>query len=116
MIYEPAARCEHRRFNVPERRAAMPAWANMHSLKNRYLLRAYHQTARNFFVTLVPTLWRDLLALAAVLLRERTSLPAYGWLWRNRERIKARRREIQSRRTIDAAELDAWFFRSGAPL
>jgi GT2 family glycosyltransferase len=116
ILYEPAARCEHRRFNVPERRAAMPAWANMHSLKNRYLLRAYHQTRRNFFVTLVPALWRDLLALAAVLVRERSSLPAYAWLWRNRERIKARRRLIQSRRTVRSVELDGWFFRSGAPL
>src|SRR5262249_6417158 len=24
VLYEPAARCEHRRFNVPERRTAMP--------------------------------------------------------------------------------------------
>lgn len=116
VIYEPAARCEHRRFNVPERRAAMPAWANLHSLKNRYLLRAYHQTLRNAFVTLVPTLWRDALALGAVLLRERSSLPAYAWLWQNRARIRARRRLIQRRRTIPAAELDRWFFHGGAPL
>ncbi len=116
ILYEPDARCEHRRFNVPERRAAMPAWANLHSLKNRYLLRAYHQTARNFLVTLVPALWRDLLALGAVLVRERSSLGAYAWLWRNRSRIRARRKVIQSRRTVRAAELDAWFFRSGAPL
>ena len=94
----------------------MPAWANMHSLKNRYLLRAYHQTTRNFFVTLVPALWRDLLALAAVLVRERSSLPAYAWLWRHRARIWARRKVIQSRRTVRAAELDGWFFRRGAPL
>jgi len=116
VIYEPAARCEHRRFNVPERRSAMPAWANMHSLKNRYLLRAYHQTARNFLLTLVPALWRDLLALGAVLVRERSSLPAYAWLWRNRRRIRARRRAIQGRRTTTAAEIDRWFFRDGAPL
>lgn len=116
VIYEPAARCEHRRFNVPERRSAMPAWANLHSLKNRYLLRAYHQTPRNFAVTLLPTLWRDLLAFAAVVLRERSSLPAYAWLWRHRRSIRARRAAIQARRTIRAAELDRWFFRPGAPL
>lgn len=116
VLYEPTARCEHRRFNVPERRSAMPAWANMHSLKNRYLLRAYHQTARNAVLTFVPALWRDLLALAAVLVRERSSLPAYTWLWRHRASIRARRRAIQSRRSVSAAELDRWFFRSGAPL
>ncbi len=116
ILYEPAARCEHRRFNVPERRRDMPVYANLHSLKNRYLLRAYHQTGRNFVVTFLPTLLRDILAIGAVLLRERTSLPAYAWLWRNRRRIRARRRLVQSRRTISAAELDGWFFRSGAPL
>lgn len=116
VIYEPTARCEHRRFNVPERRSAMPAWVNLQSLKNRYLLRAYHQTPRNFAVTFLPTLWRDLLAFAAVLLRERTSLPAYAWLWRHRRSIGARRAAIQARRTISAAELDRWFFRRGAPL
>ena len=88
----------------------------MHSLKNCYLLRAYHQTARNFALTFLPTLWRDTLALGAVLLRERSSLPAYRWLWTNRRRIRARRAAIQARRTIAARELDAWFFRAGAPL
>ncbi|MEO8503120.1 MAG: glycosyltransferase [Acidobacteriota bacterium] len=116
VIYEPLARCEHRRFNVPERRSTMPAWANMHSLKNRYLLRAYHQTPRNFALTFLPTLWRDSLALGAVIFRERSSLPAYRWLWTNRRRIRARRAAIQARRTIAARELDPWFFRSGAPL
>jgi GT2 family glycosyltransferase len=44
VLYEPAAVAEHRRYNLPERRAAMPALVNYHSLKNRYLLRIYHQT------------------------------------------------------------------------
>ncbi len=44
-LYEPAARAEHRRVNTPGRRRAMPAHVNYHSLKNRYLLRAYHQGA-----------------------------------------------------------------------
>jgi GT2 family glycosyltransferase len=116
ILYEPAAVAEHRRFNVPERRAAMPPGVNLHSLKNRYLLRVYHQTGRNLARTLLPTLGRDLGALAWVLLRERSSLAAYGWLVRHRAELLARRRAIQRRRTHPAAELDAWFGRPGAPL
>jgi len=116
ILYEPAAVAEHRRFNVPERRAEMPPGVNLHSLKNRYLLRVYHQTGRNLARTLLPTLGRDLGALAWVLLRERSSLGAYGWLLRHRAELLARRRTIQRRRTRPAAELDAWFGRPGAPL
>lgn len=113
VIYEPAAVAEHRRFNLPERRSAMPAFVNLHSLKNRYLLRIYHQTGRNFVRTFFPTLIRDLAALGYVLLRERSSLAAYGWLWRHRAELFQRRRTIQGRKT---REIDRWFWIQGEPL
>lgn len=116
VLYEPAAVAGHRRFNLPERRSDMPAAVNRHSLKNRYLLRIYHQTAGNFVRTFFPALFRDLQALGYVLLRERSSLDAYGWLWRNREDLLRRRRRIQARRTVPAREIDRWFFQEGAPL
>jgi GT2 family glycosyltransferase len=116
VLYEPAAVAEHRRFNLPERRAAMPALVNYHSLKNRYLLRIYHQTAGNFFRTFVPTLARDLGALGWVLAREHSSLPAYAWLWRHRRELRARRRAIQERRTVPARDVDRWFTTDGEPL
>jgi hypothetical protein len=116
VLYEPAAVASHRRFNLPERRVAMPPEVNLHSLKNRYLLRAYHQTWRNAALTLFPTLARDAAALGYVLLRERSSLAAYAWLWRNRRTIAARRRAIAARRTAPAAAIDRWFFRNGEPL
>jgi len=94
------------------RRARMSGEINYHSLKNRYLLRLYHQTAANFALTLAPTLWRDALAFAYVLLRERSSLAAYAWLWRERRAIWARRRRIQARRTAGEWSVDRWFLRS----
>jgi GT2 family glycosyltransferase len=116
ILYEPAAVAEHRRFNLPERRSAMPALVNYHSLKNRYLLRLYHQTAGNFVRTLLPALVRDLMAIGWVLLRERTSLRAYGWLWAHRREILRRRRAIQARRKVPPAALDRWFSSAGEPL
>jgi GT2 family glycosyltransferase len=116
ILYAPAALCEHRRFNLPERRRAMPPLVNYHSLKNRYLLRLYHQTGGNFVRTFFPTLWRDLLAFGFVLARERTSLPAYAWLWRHRREIWRRRRAIAARRTAPAEAIDRWFRQAGEPL
>jgi GT2 family glycosyltransferase len=116
VLYEPAAVAEHRRFNLPERRADLPAAVNRQSLKNRYLLRIYHQTGANFLRTFLPALARDLGALGWVLLRERSSLAAYGWLWRHRAELLLRRRAIQGRRTIPAREIDRWFSVQGIPL
>jgi len=116
VLYEPAAMAEHRRFNLPERRRGMPAAVNCHSLKNRYLLRIYHQTGGNFVRTLLPALARDVAALGYVLLRERSSLAAYGWLWRHRRELWRRRRTIQARRTVPAGRIDSWFAVAGEPL
>lgn len=111
IVYEPGAIAEHRRRNLPSRRRRMPPEINRASLRNRYLLRAYHHTGLNFLLTLPFALFRDLTALAWVLAVERTSLGAYTWLWRNRGRVFQRRRRIQERRTVGSTAVDRWFFR-----
>ena len=116
VLYEPSALCEHRRRNLPSRRREMPPHVNMHSLKNRYLLRLYHQGGVNLLLTGVPTLLRDLAALAYVLVLERSSLAAYRWLWQHRREILHRRRQIRARRTVEDPTVNRWFFRGSLPL
>ncbi len=116
VLYEPAARALHRRHVLPARRRQLSALANLNSLRNRYLLRLYHQTAANFVATLPFTLVRDLGALAWVLAVERSSLPAYAWLFRHRRELVARRRAIQARRTAPPADLERWFAARALPL
>jgi GT2 family glycosyltransferase len=96
-LYVPAAVAAHRRVNTPERRRRMTAEANMHSVKNRFLLRINNQTAGEMVATAIPTFGRDLVVLGGCLTVERSSLPAFGWLWRNRRRLWAKRREIQGK-------------------
>lgn len=110
--YEPDAVAEHHRQVLPSNRRQVAAAINRHSLKNRYLLRLYHQSGANFLRTLVPATFRDLQALLYVLLRERSSLPAYGWLWRQRSALLRRRRWLAERRIAD---LDLWFAHEGRP-
>ena len=81
----------------------------MHSVKNRFLLRAKNEGAflavRNAPLEVV----RDMTVLAAVLTVERSSLPAFAWLWRNRRRVLEKRREVQRRRSVGDRELAEWF-------
>ena len=112
VLYEPRARATHLRRVVPGRRRELADEINFHSLKNRYLLRFYHQTPGNLIATLPFTLFRDLLALGYVLARERRSLAAYAWLWRNRRALLERRRLIQARKT---RSIEAWFVRAASP-
>jgi GT2 family glycosyltransferase len=94
-LYVPDAVAYHRRRNLPERRSAMPPQVNMHSVKNRFLLRINNQSPAECLATLVPTLARDAVVLGACLTIERSSLPAFSWLWKNRRRLWEKRREIQ---------------------
>ena len=96
-LYVPSAAASHRRRNLPERRRSMTELANLHSVKNRFLLRINNQSPKEALWTAVPTFARDLLVLGASLTVERSSLPAFGWLWRNRRRLWAKRREIREK-------------------
>lgn len=116
VVYEPMARCEHRRSVVPANRRATSAFVNFHSLKNRYLLRAYHETGATVLSTLPLALLRDLAALVWVLVAERGSLAAYAWLWRHRKAWWRRARAIRARRTVPARDVARWFARDSLPL
>ena len=81
----------------------------MHSVKNRFLLRLKNEGAWLALRNAPFELLRDLVVLFASLTIERTSLPAFAWLWRNRARVLAKRRAIQSRRKVSDRELARWF-------
>jgi GT2 family glycosyltransferase len=95
--YIPSAVACHRRRNLPERRRQMSELANLHSVKNRFLLRINNQSGAEMLRTLAPTVGRDLVVVAACLTVERSSLPAFSWLWRERRRLWAKRREIRAK-------------------
>jgi GT2 family glycosyltransferase len=105
----PSAVAYHVRRVTPERRRELPPDINMHSLKNRFLLRLKNEGAYLALRNAPFELARDMVAVGAALTIERTSLPAFGWLWRNRRRILAKRRAIQSRRRVSDRDLARWF-------
>jgi GT2 family glycosyltransferase len=106
---EPNAVAYHVRRVTPEARRELPADVNMHSVKNRFLLRLKNEGLYLALRNLPFELARDLIVLVAALTIERTSLPAFAWLWRNRARVLAKRREVQRRRKVGDHALARWF-------
>src|SRR6266478_1487403 len=108
-IYAPLARGYHVRNVLPGNRRALPPEINMHSVKNRFLMRIKNISGdlyrKNWFSITV----RDLTVLMCCLLREHTSLKAFFFLARNWRRVMAKRKTIQERRLATTEDIAAWF-------
>jgi GT2 family glycosyltransferase len=108
-LYVPYARGYHVRTVLPGNRRALPAEINMHSVKNRFLMRikniSPHLYRKNWFSITV----RDLTVLTGCLLWEHTSLKAFWFLMKNWSRIKAKRALIQRNRRVSDEYIASWF-------
>src|SRR5439155_11383428 len=82
---------------------------NMHSVKNRFLMRMKNISGdlyrRNWFSITV----RDLAVIGCCLLREHTSLKAFWFLARNWKRFMMKRKTIQQRKLVSSQEIATWF-------
>jgi GT2 family glycosyltransferase len=105
----PAAAAWHRRRNLPERRRKMSPLANLHSVKNRFLLRINNAGPDHLRATFPLTFARDAAVVGGCFAFERTSLEGLRWLAVNRTRLMAKRREILSRRKVSDRALLRWF-------
>ena len=108
-LYEPSATAHHVRTVTSLNRRSVPALLNMHSVKNRFLMRIKNATAGVCRQCLFPMIGRDLVVLAGTLLWEPSSLPAFRELLRCLPRAMRQRREIMSRRRASDEEIASWF-------
>jgi GT2 family glycosyltransferase len=108
-LYTPQARGYHVRAVLPGNRRALPAEINMHSVKNRFLMRIKNMTGdlyrRNWFSITM----RDLVVLGACIVREHSSLKAFTYLAANWRRAAEKRREIMKRRRVKDEYIASWF-------
>ena len=108
-IYTPAAVGWHVRSVVPGERRSITPSINMHSVKNRFLMRVKNTTPGLYRHCWLPMTMRDLAVVAGCLVMEQRSLPAF---WRVAQCWGAtweRRREIMSRRRVSDEALMRWF-------
>ncbi len=108
-IYTPMARGYHVRNVLPGNRRALPAVINMHSVKNRFLLRIKNMTPDLYRKNWLSITARDVVVVGACLLHEHTSLKAFVFLARNWKRVWAKRQEIMKRRRVKDDYISSWF-------
>jgi GT2 family glycosyltransferase len=109
-LYIPEAKAFHERRVLPERRSALPDAINMHSFKNRFLLRIKNMDWGTYVRFFIPIAIRDIAALTYVLLYERSSLPGVSLLIRAFPQTYSRRKLLKARRKITPREMRKWFF------
>jgi len=89
-VYTPAARATHVRVVTPERRATLPQLLNRLSVRNRFLLQFNNWDLSSGMTSLLNGIvLRNLLVVAGVVLRERTSLPGLWEALRLRPRARS---------------------------
>lgn len=108
-VYVPYARAYHVRKLRPGMRRKVPAEINMHSVKNRFLMRLKNVTTGLYLRNLIPITVRDLGIIAYCLIGEQTSIKAFFLTLRHLPRVLEKRRWIQSRRRVDDAYIEQWF-------
>ena len=81
---------------------------NMHSVKNRWLLRIKNITAPVYSRFWAAITWRDVLVIGACLTRELSSLPGFLFVARRWRVTWAKRKEIMRRKRVDDTYLASW--------
>lgn len=112
-LYVPESVGYHKRVVVPEKRSELPAELNRLGVRNRFLLQLNNFSfALGLRCLFEGLLVRNLLVVAGVLIRERSSLSALSEVLGLRRRARARRRSVfekaESRRW-SAGNIRRWF-------
>ena len=108
-LYVPAAVGYHvRRVTTEDRRSAGAA-INMHSVKNRWLMRIKNITPSLYARHFLAITARDFLVLGGCLAGEWSSLAAFPRIVRLWSRMRRKRREIMRRRRASDVYMNAWF-------
>jgi len=108
-IYTPHARGYHVRSVLPGKRRALPAVINMHSVKNRFLMRIKNMTGHLYVRNWLSITMRDLVVVGCCVLREQSSLRALFYIGRNWSRVMEKRREIMRRKRVSDDYIAEWF-------
>jgi GT2 family glycosyltransferase len=108
-LYVPAARGYHVRKVLPGNRRALPPEINMHSVKNRFLMRMKNISLDLYWRNWFSITARDLMVVLCCLLWEHSSLKAFWFLARNWKPFLVKRREIQKRQRVSNEYIASWF-------
>ncbi len=108
-LYTPYARGYHVRAVLPGNRRALPREINMHSVKNRFLMRIKNMSGdlyRRYWLSVTA---RDLVVVGCCLLYEHYSLKAFWTVAQQWKRVWEKRKQIMARKRVSDDYMAAWF-------
>ncbi len=108
-LYTPLAVAYHVRSVVPSNRRSLPSAINMHSVKNRWLMRIKNITPGIYLRNVLPITLRDCIVVGGCLLSEFTSLRAFPLIIALWPRMRKKRRQIMQRRRASDDYMAGWF-------
>lgn len=108
-LYTPYARGYHVRAVLPGNRRALPKAINMHSVKNRFLLRIKNMTGDLYKRYWWPVTVRDLIVVVCCFTYEVYSLRALWYVVRNWKRVMEKRQWIMERKRVSDEYMASWF-------
>jgi GT2 family glycosyltransferase len=108
-LYTPLAVGYHVRTVLATNRRSLASVLNMHSVKNRWLMRIKNMTMDLYRRYWFPATLRDAVVIAGCVTHEFASLPAFPFVVRNFRRFLEKRRKIMARRRSTDDYMAAWF-------
>jgi len=104
-FYTPDAVAHHVRTVTPANRRTLPGFINMHSVKNRFLMRIKNVTPGLYRRYWLSMTLRDLMVMGGSIFWEPSSLPAFWRVAKCLPRAVKQRRQIMARRRVSDEEL-----------
>lgn len=108
-VYNYEAVAYHVRNNTPEKRKQMSNFVNMHSVKNRIIMLLQNESKQGFLKHGWYFIPYDLMIIAYVLLKERSSITGLKYISKNLKLIKSRRSLIRNTSEVDNKAFLQWF-------
>ncbi len=108
-LYAPSAVGHHVRTVTPANRRTLPGFINMHSVKNRFLMRIKNSTPGLYRRYWLPMTVRDLMVMGGSIVWEPSSLPAFWRVAKCLPRAVKHRRQIMARRRVSDEDLVEMF-------
>ncbi|MBV9301473.1 MAG: glycosyltransferase family 2 protein [Acidobacteriaceae bacterium] len=108
-LYNPLAVAYHVRTVLPTNRRSVDPVLNMHSVKNRWLMRIKNMTPHLYWRTWVRATLRDAVVTGGCLFGEFRSLRGFWMVGRNFWRFLKKRRQIMGRRRASDEYIARWF-------
>jgi len=108
-LYTPYARGYHVRAVLPGNRRALPKEINMHSVKNRFLMRVKNMSGDLYRRYWLPITMRDIVVVGCCLLFEYYSLRAFWRVAKSWRTLLEKRRLIMAKRRVSDEYMANWF-------